>query len=115
MSRRGPAETWREGVAAHGLLVGWRAVFGGIVLAAMTGACGPGTHYGLANAPSVTRDWHADDRARDAVANGSEACEPDRSGRDRRGRARDRDRTAHLACADRGLFGIPARGGAPPR
>jgi hypothetical protein len=92
------------------LAAGWRAVLGG-TLAAAASACGPGAHYGLANAPAVTRDWHADDRARDAIANGPEACAPKRLERDRR----SRDHGARPACADRGLLGIPARGGPPPR
>jgi hypothetical protein len=78
-------------------------------------ACGPETHYGLANAPSVTREWHAEDRARDAVANGPEACGPGRFERDRRSRERERDRAGRPACSERSLFGIPGRGGAPPR
>jgi hypothetical protein len=112
MSRRGPAEAGRQGRAALGPVLRWRVVLEGVALAALTAACGPGA-YGLANAPIVTRDWHAEDRARDAVANGPEACAPDRLERDRRGS--ERSRGARAACPDRGLLGIPARGGLPSR
>ncbi len=113
MSRRGPAETGRQGGAALGPVIRWRVMLEGVVLASVIAACGPGAHYGLVNAPGVTRDWHADDRARDAVANGPEACAPDRLERDRRGR--ERSGGARAGCADRGLLGIPARGGSPSR
>ncbi len=117
MSRHGPAEAWREGGEPLGPVLRWRVLFESVVLAAALAACGPGAHYGLANASAATREWHADDRARDAIANGAEACEPDRFERGRRGRERDRDRdrAGRPACADRSLLGIPARGGASPR
>jgi hypothetical protein len=85
-----------------------------MLAAALASGCDHGLHYGLVNAPGVTRDWQAEDRARDAVANGPEACEPSRRARVDRDR-RDRDRAAQPVCADRGLLGIPARGGPVPR
>jgi hypothetical protein len=112
VKRRALAPTGHESGAGLSPVIRWRVLLEGLVLVAVTAACGPGARYGLANAPGITRDGHADDRARDVVANGPEACAPDRLDRD--SRDRDRDRARRPACADRGLLGIPLRGG-PPR
>lgn len=104
MSWRGSAPTRSEAGTSRRAARGWLTLLG-VALAVAASGCGQGVHYGLANAPAVTRDWHADDRARDAIANGPEACAPKRLERDRRGR----DRSTRPACADRGLLGIPVR------
>jgi hypothetical protein len=42
------------------------------------GACGGNAKGGLSNAPNPNRPWSEDDRGRDVIANGPEACGPTR-------------------------------------
>ena len=50
----------------------------GVFATAGSFACSGNAKGGLANAPNLNRPWGDDDRGRDVIANGPEACGPTR-------------------------------------